>query len=101
MQQPAVGELLLVREPVAALLARLRELLEDWPGNPMLEQLIAICSRLLGALLTSNRSMQQTKRQNIGQYAAGLQLTPSIFPHSCEQWPGDAGLPISYAEILL
>ena len=49
MQQPHVAEAALVKEPVTALTQRLGQLLLDWPENPLLEQLIALCSRLLGA----------------------------------------------------
>lgn len=49
-QQPSVAEVKLIVAPVSALRSRVRQLLEDWPGNPLLEQLVAICGRLLGEL---------------------------------------------------
>ena len=48
VQQPCTDELELLIAPITALLNRLRELLDQWPENPLLEQLTAICNRLLG-----------------------------------------------------
>ncbi len=51
VQKPCIAELELVIGPVQILQGRLRELLQEWPDNPLLEQLIAICDRLLGMQL--------------------------------------------------
>ena len=48
VQRPSVAEARLVVGPVSALRARVHELLGEWPGNPLLEQLTTICKRLLG-----------------------------------------------------
>jgi len=48
VQQPSVLEVKLIVPPVSALRSRVKQLLEEWPGNPLLEQLVAICGRLLG-----------------------------------------------------
>lgn len=49
VQKPCVIELEMLVTPVIALKTRLEELLDQWPQNPLLEQLTAICKRLLGA----------------------------------------------------
>ena len=65
MQQPHVAEAALVKEPVTALTQRLRQLLMDWPENPLLEQLIALCNRLLGASPTSRIGKFDVRRYKI------------------------------------
>lgn len=45
--QPVVEEVCLIEGPVSALRRRVRELLEEWPGNPLLAQLETIADRLL------------------------------------------------------
>lgn len=50
VQQPCVSELERLVHPVRDLQVRLAQLLEEWPENPLLEQLVAICNRLLGGL---------------------------------------------------
>ena len=49
LQGPVVEEAALLAAPVRAVAARLAQLLADWPEHPILEQLAAICGRLLGA----------------------------------------------------
>ena len=50
IQQPCMSELKLLVLPVTQLQTRLKELLDEWPENPLLDQLVAICDRLLGML---------------------------------------------------
>ena len=50
IQQACVEEAALLQGPVSALKKRLHQLLQDWPEHPVLEQLLAICHRLTGAL---------------------------------------------------
>lgn len=52
VQQPCIGELQLLISPLKALQTRLRQLMDEWPENPLLEQLTAICGRLAGALIS-------------------------------------------------
>lgn len=52
VQQPCTVELELLIAPVQALQVRLEELLLEWPDNPLLEQLVAICKRLIGTLFS-------------------------------------------------
>lgn len=47
MQRAVVEEAVLVRQPLVQLLARMRELLEEWPDHPVLTQLSAIAQRVL------------------------------------------------------
>ena len=42
----------MLQEPVQMLLHRLTELLQDWPGNPLLTELVALCRRVLSLPLT-------------------------------------------------
>ena len=55
VQQPgaAVGEAALLMAPIAALQTRLHELLAEWPDNPLLTQLLAICDRIQGESSTA------------------------------------------------
>ncbi len=48
MEKACVAEAGLLDEPVRALVARLRQLLEDWPEHPILTQLLNLCDRLTG-----------------------------------------------------
>ena len=52
VQRPwgAIGEAALVIGPLAALQRRLQELLAEWPDNPLLMQLLAVCSRIQGRI---------------------------------------------------
>lgn len=52
VQKPALSEVMMLRAPVSQLLSHLKALLQEWPENPLLEQLSAICRRLLGNLLS-------------------------------------------------
>jgi midasin (ATPase involved in ribosome maturation) len=52
-RDPNIGEVLLVREPVQSLSTRLVELLIEFPGHPILEQLLRTCRRLLSFSITS------------------------------------------------
>ena len=45
---PEVG---LLEEPLQAMQERLTQLLADWPENPILMQLLALCQRLAGESL--------------------------------------------------
>lgn len=56
MEKPSLAEAGLLEEPVAALRARLAQLLEDWPDHPILSQLVALCDRLTGAPRTPHRA---------------------------------------------
>jgi hypothetical protein len=49
IQKPAVSEAVLLQAPVRAVSSRLAALLQEWPDHPLLLQLAALCSRLLGA----------------------------------------------------
>lgn len=50
VQQACVAEAALLQGPVSALKKRLHSLLQEWPEHPVLDQLLAICHRLTGAL---------------------------------------------------
>ena len=50
IQQACVEEAALLQGPVSALKKRLHHLLQEWPEHPVLDQLLAICHRLTGAL---------------------------------------------------
>lgn len=50
IQQACVEEAALLQGPVSALKGRLHQLLQEWPEHPVLDQLLAICHRLTGAL---------------------------------------------------
>jgi len=53
MQAPCMQESALVQAPLAALSARLQELLEEWPDHPLLGQLAAITGRVLSLPINS------------------------------------------------
>ena len=46
LQDANPAELALVLEPLGVLLRRVGLLLEEWPENPILQQLVAICQRV-------------------------------------------------------
>ena len=50
MQARAGAEALLLGPPLSMLQGRLAELLLDWPDHPILMQLDALTSRILGAM---------------------------------------------------
>ena len=50
MQARAGAEALLLGPPLSTLQGRLAELLHDWPDHPILMQLDALTSRILGAM---------------------------------------------------
>lgn len=48
VQGPVVAEAALLGPPLQSVAGRLAQLLDEWPGHPILSQLQAICGRLLG-----------------------------------------------------
>ena len=70
-------ETALVQAPLEALLARLDELLEEWPDHPLLGQLRAICCRAMALPLDSPLKAVLTGLELLLQQA---QVLPSI-PH--------------------
>ena len=83
VQASSTPELELLIPPVQALQARLAELLEEWPDNPLLEQLKAICSRLLGMPLTEACMPSQTSKL-CSQYIRQCGLhTPIVVGQGC------------------
>lgn len=52
-RDPNIPEVLLVREPLEELSQRLLELLAEFPGNALLEQLLKITRRILSFPITS------------------------------------------------
>ncbi|GAB4814208.1 hypothetical protein N2152v2_001254 [Parachlorella kessleri] len=53
VQSACIEEAVLVQKPLAAVQARLGQLLEEWPDHPVLEQLSAIAARVLALPVTS------------------------------------------------
>ena len=53
----------LLDEPVQAMQERLTQLLADWPENPILMQLLALCQRLAGNFLTRLRHSACASKQ--------------------------------------
>ena len=51
MEKPCMPEVSLLDEPLQAMQDRLRQLLADWPENPILTQLLVLCQRLTGGQL--------------------------------------------------
>ena len=54
MEEPCGAETGLLDEPLQGLQGRLGQLLADWPDNPILTQLLALCARLAGEASACN-----------------------------------------------
>ena len=72
IQQACVEEAALLQGPVSAVKKRLQHLLQEWPEHPVLDQLLAICHRLTGALTHP--------------LATTLGPEPKLPPEACQQY---------------
>ena len=77
-------EVQLVTGPLAALMRRVRELLEEFPDNPLLGQLLQLASRIQGALLLFGR-LGQRSHGPLSSIATTCQLLPVLA--SRRRWP--------------
>lgn len=82
VQKEAVSEVRLLRTPVKELLKSLQILLKDWPENPLLDQLSAICRKLLGTTFSisileffpEQKKVSSTATESVSESLAILEI---------------------------